>query len=71
MLCEKNFQNACWSLRFTYDGTKELFRDLDFEDSKGDLMTRKKDDELLPLKYPLPQLLSHVSMMMKTKQDIY
>lgn len=46
--------------RFTYDGTKELFRDLDFEDSKAMIsLTREKDDKLLPLKYPLPQLLSH------------
>lgn len=46
--------------RFTYDGTKELFRELTFEDSKAMIsLTREKNEKLLPLKYPLPQLLSH------------
>ncbi len=44
--------------RFTYDGTKELFSDLKFDDSKVMIsLTREKDEGLLPLKYPLPQLL--------------
>lgn len=45
--------------RFTYDGTKELFSGLTFEDSRAMIsLTREKDERLLPLKYPLPQLLS-------------
>lgn len=44
--------------RFTYDGTKELFSNLKFDDSKAMIsLTREKDEGLLPLKYPLPQLL--------------
>jgi hypothetical protein len=45
--------------RFTYDGTKELFSGLTFQDSRAMIsLTREKDERLLPLKYPLPQLLS-------------
>ncbi len=45
--------------RFTYDGTKELFSGLDFQDYRAMIsLTREKEDRLLPLKYPLPQLLS-------------
>jgi len=44
--------------RFTYDGTKQLFSDLKFDDSKVMIsLTREKDESLLPLKYPLPQVL--------------
>ena len=44
--------------RFTYDGTKELFSGLEFDDSKVMIsMTREKNYRLLPLKYPLPQVL--------------
>lgn len=44
--------------RFTYDGTKVLFSKLTFDDSKAMIsLTREKDERLLPLKYPLPQLL--------------
>ena len=44
--------------RFTYDGTKELFSTLKFDDSEAMIsFTRDKDEKLLPLKYPLPQLL--------------
>jgi hypothetical protein len=45
--------------RFTYDGTKVLFSGLEFDDSKAKLsLTREKSENLLPLKYPLPQVLS-------------
>lgn len=45
--------------RFTYDGTKELFSRLSFDDSKAMIsLIREKDDRLLPLAYPLPQVLS-------------
>ena len=45
--------------RYTYDGTKELFSKLKFDDSKAMIsFTREKDEKLMPLKYPLPQLLS-------------
>jgi len=45
--------------RFTYDGTKELFSSLKFDDSKAMMsLTREKVEKLLPLKYPLPQILS-------------
>ncbi|HMS32612.1 MAG TPA: hypothetical protein PKC91_00865 [Ignavibacteria bacterium] len=45
--------------RFTYDGTKELFSGLAFQDSRAMIsLTRDKVDKLMPLKYPLPQLLS-------------
>ena len=44
--------------RFTYDGTKELFSGLKFQDSRAMIsLTRDKEGRLLPLKYPLPQLL--------------
>lgn len=44
--------------RFTYDGTKELFSKLTFDDSKAMIsLTREKEEKLLPLKYPLPQIL--------------
>ncbi len=45
--------------RFTYDGTKELFSGLTFQDSRAMIsLTRDKVEKLMPLKYPLPQLLS-------------
>lgn len=45
--------------RFTYDGTKELFSQLTFDDSKAMIsLTREKNEKLLPLRYPLPQLLA-------------
>ncbi|MBK8551397.1 MAG: methyltransferase domain-containing protein [Ignavibacteria bacterium] len=45
--------------RFTYDGTKELFSQLTFDDSKAMIsLTREKNEKLLQLKYPLPQLLA-------------
>lgn len=45
--------------RFTYDGTKELFNKLTFDDSKAMIsFTREKNERLFPLKYPLPQVLS-------------
>ncbi|MBS1517271.1 MAG: methyltransferase domain-containing protein [Bacteroidetes bacterium] len=45
--------------RFTYDGTKELFSDLEFDDSRARVsLTREKNEQLLPLQYPLPQLLA-------------
>lgn len=45
--------------RFTYDGIKELFSQLTFDDSKAMVsLTREKNEKLLPLKYPLPQLLA-------------
>ena len=45
--------------RFTYDGTKELFSKLNFDDSKAMVsLTREKNEKLFPLKYPLPQVLS-------------
>lgn len=48
--------------RFTYDGTKELFSGLKFDDSKAMVsLTREKDERLLPLKYPLPQVLQEKS----------
>lgn len=44
--------------RFTYDGTKELFNKLTFDDSKVMIsLTREKSERLFPLKYPLPQVL--------------
>ncbi|MEO6695004.1 MAG: methyltransferase domain-containing protein [Ignavibacteria bacterium] len=44
--------------RFTYDGTKELFSDLKFDDEKAMIsLTREKEEHLMPLKYPLPQIL--------------
>ncbi|HQY51123.1 MAG TPA: methyltransferase domain-containing protein [Ignavibacteria bacterium] len=48
--------------RFTYDGTKELFKDLKFSDERARVsLTREKDEKLLPLKYPLPQLMAQKS----------
>lgn len=45
--------------RFTYDGTKVLFSDLAFDDSKAMIsLTREKSERLLPLSYPLPQVLN-------------
>lgn len=45
--------------RFTYDGTKELFKKLSFDDTKAMIsLTREKTERLLPLKYPLPQVLA-------------
>jgi SAM-dependent methyltransferase len=45
--------------RFTYDGTKELFNKLTFDDSKAMIsLTREKNERLFPLKYPLPQVLA-------------
>ncbi|MCY7361076.1 MAG: class I SAM-dependent methyltransferase [Ignavibacteria bacterium] len=45
--------------RFTYDGTKELFSGLVFDDTKAMIsFTREKEDKLIPLQYPLPQILS-------------
>lgn len=45
--------------RFTYDGTKELFNKLVFDDSKAMIsLTREKTERLLPLNYPLPQVLA-------------
>ncbi|MEO8209367.1 MAG: hypothetical protein ABI840_02310 [bacterium] len=45
--------------RFTYDGTKELFSKLVFEDSKAMIsLTRDKKEKLIPLSYPLPQVIS-------------
>lgn len=44
--------------RFTYDGTKELFSGLKFDDKLAMIsLTREKSEKLIPLKYPLPQLL--------------
>lgn len=46
--------------RFTYDGTKQLFSGLTFEDSKAMVsLTREKQHRLLPLTYPLPQVLEN------------
>lgn len=48
--------------RFTYDGTKELFKDLKFDDNRCRIsLTREKDEKLLLLKYPLPQLMAQKS----------
>lgn len=48
--------------RFTYDGTKELFKDLKFDDSRSRIsLTREKDEKLHLLKYPLPQLMTQKS----------
>lgn len=45
--------------RFTYDGTKELFAGLTFDDSKAMMsLIREKKERLLPLQYPLPQILA-------------
>lgn len=44
--------------RFTYDGTKVLFSSFEFYDSKAMIsFTRDKNENLMPLKYPLPQIL--------------
>jgi Methyltransferase domain len=44
--------------RFTYEGTKELFNKLSFDDSKARMsLTRDKNNRLLPLSYPLPEIL--------------
>jgi len=48
--------------RFTYDGTKELFGELKFDDERARVsLTREKDEKLLRLKYPLPQLMAQKS----------
>jgi len=45
--------------RFTYDGTKELFKGLKFDDSKAMIsLTREKSEKLLPMQYPFPQILT-------------
>ena len=44
--------------RFTYDGTKQLFSDLEFNDSRAKIsFTRDKDVNLTELVTPFPQLL--------------
>jgi len=44
--------------RFTYDGTKLLFSELTFDDSKAMLsLTREKKEGLIRFQYPLPQIL--------------
>lgn len=44
--------------RFTYDGTKQLYSSLRFDDNRAKIsLTRDKGENLLPLKYPLPQVL--------------
>ncbi len=45
--------------RFTYDGTKQLHSSMVFDDSRAMIsLTRDKNESLMPLKYPLPQLLA-------------
>jgi hypothetical protein len=45
--------------RFTYDGTKELFNPLKFDDTKARIsFTRSKVDQLFPMQYPLPEVVS-------------
>ncbi len=45
--------------RFTYDGTRQLYSTLKFDDSRARIsLTRDKGENLMPLKYPLPQVLS-------------
>ncbi len=45
--------------RFTYEGTKELFSRLTFDDSKARIsIIREKNESLLPLSHPLPQINS-------------
>lgn len=45
--------------RFTYDGTKELFSGLQFNDDRVMMsLVRDKNEQLQPLKYPLPQVLN-------------
>lgn len=45
--------------RFTYDGTKVLFSRLSFIDEKAMIsFTRDKDDNMMKLKYPMPQIIS-------------
>lgn len=44
--------------RFTYDGLKELYSNLKFDVSKSRIsLTRDKEERLLPLVFPLPQVL--------------
>jgi hypothetical protein len=44
--------------RFTYDGTKQLYSILRFDDDRARIsLTRDKGENLMPLKYPLPQVL--------------
>lgn len=45
--------------RFTYEGTKQLFSSLKFDDTKAMIsFTRDKSGQLMPLEYPLPQILA-------------
>lgn len=45
--------------RFTYDGTKQLYGLMSFDDGRARIsLTRDKGENLMPLKYPLPQLLA-------------
>lgn len=44
--------------RFTYDGTKQLYSPMNFDDSRARIsLTRDKGENLMPLRYPLPQVL--------------
>lgn len=44
--------------RFTYDGTKQLFANLEFDDSRVRVSyTREKVVNLMPLSYPFPEIL--------------
>jgi hypothetical protein len=44
--------------RFTYDGTKQLYSPLRFDDNRVRIsLTRDKGENLMPLNYPLPQVL--------------
>ncbi|MBX7042431.1 MAG: methyltransferase domain-containing protein [Ignavibacteria bacterium] len=44
--------------RFTYDGTKQLYSPMKFDDSRARIsLTRDKGENLMPLRYPLPQVL--------------
>ncbi len=45
--------------RFTYDGTRQLYSTLSFDDNRARIsLTRDKGENLMPLKYPLPQVLT-------------
>ena len=45
--------------RFTYDGTRQMYSTLTFDDSRARIsLTRDKGENLIPLKYPLPQVLA-------------
>lgn len=44
--------------RFTYDGTKQLYSPMKFDDTRARIsLTRDKGVNLMPLKYPLPQVV--------------